>query len=178
MHKEHEQDPTAAPVDQAAQASTPPKAAEGASAEASPELNTDWKDKYIRLYADFDNYKKRLAREQGLLASMAAERMLLELLPVVDDFERALPTLDKDTQRQKGLLLIYSKLQKLLTQQGVTPIQVGPGDAANPEYHETLTQMPTDKPEWEGKVVEVVEKGYRLHGKVIRVAKVILGTPS
>ena len=175
------QDAAAAQHDTTAQAQ--PSAAEAATStapqgEPPTPPSTDWKEKYVRLYADFDNYKKRLAREQRLWATMAAEGLITQLLPVLDDLERALQSLQGQQESHKGVLLIYSKLQKLLEQQGLTPVAVKVGDAVDTTEHQTLTQLPTDKVELQGKILEVVEKGYRLHGKLLRAAKVILGATS
>ncbi len=132
------------------------------------------KDKYIRLYAEFDNYKRRTQKEKLDLIETASEAVLKALLPVLDDFERALTELAKTEDKEvlKGVQLIYEKFRKTLTDKGLTEIEVKHGEEFNPDIHEAVAQIPGDK-KMSGKIHEVIEKGYRLGKKIIRYPKVI-----
>jgi len=134
-------------------------------------------DKYLRLSAEYDNYRKRTLKEKMELTKSAGASVILALLPVIDDFDRALAHLDdaKDLDAVKeGILLIYSKFKEFLAQQGVTEIE-----ATNKEFdtdhHEAITKIPAPSEEMKGKVIDTVEKGYMLNDKVIRFAKVVVG---
>ncbi|MDE7090124.1 MAG: nucleotide exchange factor GrpE, partial [Bacteroidales bacterium] len=152
----------------------------------------DWKDKNARLYADFDNFRKRTARERLELIKTASEDVVMSLLPVIDDFERALavelfgpqaaataastviePDAAKGTAFE-GVALIYHKLNKILTQNGVSVIDVldQPFDE---EWSEAVAQIPTPEGKTKGNVLDVVLKGYKIDNKVIRHAKVVVG---
>lgn len=131
------------------------------------------KDKYLRLYSEFENFRRRTAKEKLDMIKTANESMATALLPVVDDFERALPSLSKDDQ--EGILLIYNKLKKALEQKGVTVMDLKQGDDFDAEYQEAITQIPAPEESLKGKVVDVVEKGYMMGDKVIRFAKVVIG---
>lgn len=136
------------------------------------------KDKYIRLYSEFENYRRRTARERIDLVKTAGEEVLTALLPVVDDFERAIKSLgqqDVDASVKEGVDLIYNKLLKVLEQKGVKAMEVGKGSEFNPEFHEAVTQFLAPEESLKGKVVDVVEKGYLLGDKVVRFAKVVTG---
>ncbi|MCS6967365.1 MAG: nucleotide exchange factor GrpE [Cytophagales bacterium] len=142
------------------------------------ELN-EVKDKYLRLYADFENYRKRVAKERQEFLVMANEELILKLLPVLDDFERAQKSLTTDTQSnqamRQGFELIYTKLLKVLESKGLKSFSAQ-GEVFNPDLHEAITQVAAPSEEMKGKVVEEVEKGYILGEKVIRFAKVVVGT--
>ena len=134
-------------------------------------------DKYLRLSAEYDNYRKRTLKEKMELTKSAGASVILALLPVIDDFDRALAHLDdaKDLDAVKeGILLIYSKFKEFLAQQGVSEIE-----ATNKEFdtdhHEAITKIPAPSEEMKGKVIDTVEKGYMLNDKVIRFAKVVVG---
>jgi len=132
------------------------------------------KDKYIRLYAEFENHRRRTAKEKLEMISAANEQLIKALLPVVDDFERAERSLkDLSEKDASGILLIYQKLKKVLDQYGVKPMEVK-GDF-NADLHEAITQVPVQDASQKGKIVDVVEKGYLLNDKVIRFAKVVVG---
>ncbi len=138
----------------------------------------EFKDKYVRLFADFDNYKRRTAKEKLEFHKTATESVLLALLPVLDDFERAAKTFTPDMTAlepvKQGFDLIHNKMYKILEQQGLKPIQTI-GEVFDSELHEAITQIPAPTPELKGKVVDEVEKGYFLGEKVIRFSKVIIG---
>ena len=136
-------------------------------------------EKYLRLYSEFENFRRRVTKEKVLLIESAGERILKKLLPVVDDFERALGALqatDVATQAmQEGMHLIYEKLTYLLRQEEVQPMPLEKGDAFDAELHEAVTQMPAEEQAMQGKVLDVLEKGYLLKEKVLRFAKVVTG---
>lgn len=133
-------------------------------------------DKYVRLYSEYDNYRKRTANEKIELIKTAAEATINAMLPVLDDFERALPTMEKseDKSNYEGALLIYNKLKKTLEQKGLEEINANGADF-NTDEHEALTQIPAPEESLKGKVMDVIQKGYKLNGKVIRFARVVVG---
>jgi molecular chaperone GrpE len=136
------------------------------------------KEKYLRLYSDFENFRKRTAKERIDLIKTASEEVLRDLIPVVDDFERAFKAAEKeaDTQKiQEGNQLIFHKLVKILESKGLTPMENLIGQPFNPDTQEAITQIPSPSPELKGAVVDVVEKGYFLGEKVVRFAKVVTG---
>lgn len=135
------------------------------------------KDKYLRLSAEFDNYRKRTLKEKMELTKTASEDIITKLLPVLDDFERGLISMEtaKDIKAVKeGVKLIYNKLGDLLKQQGVKVIDAMEKDF-DMDIHEAITKIPAPKEELKGKVVDVIEKGYFLHEKIIRYPKVVVG---
>ena len=135
-------------------------------------------DKYLRLYSEFDNYRKRSLREKIELSKSAASDLITTLLPVLDDFERAMNAMetgeDKENAHNDGINLIYNKLKNILSQQGLELMKVM-GEEFNTDFHEALTKIPSPKPELKGKVVDVIQNGYLLNGKVIRYEKVVVG---
>ncbi len=138
------------------------------------------KDKYLRLFADFDNAKKRHAREQLDLIQTAGKGVIVDLLPVIDDFERALKTLETATEVsavKEGIQLIYNKLESTLAAKGLKAID-DLHKEFNVEHHEALTEIPAPIADLEGKVLDVVQKGYLLNDKIIRFAKVVVGKKS
>lgn len=135
------------------------------------------KDKYLRLFADFDNYKKRAARERLELIKDAGKDIMSVFLPVLDDFTRAIKSAEesKDADSLKeGMYLIYHKMEKSLEQKGLKKME-SLGTDFDPELHEALTEIPAPSDELKGKVVDVVEDGYLLNEKIIRYAKVVVG---
>ncbi len=134
------------------------------------------KDKYLRLYAEFENHRRRTAKEKLDMVQSANEQLVKALLPVVDDFERAEKSLKETSDKNvaDGVLLIYQKLKRVLEQQGVKAMDAG-GDF-NPDLHEAITQVPAPDESKKGKIIDVVEKGYLLNDKVIRFAKVVVGS--
>jgi molecular chaperone GrpE len=134
------------------------------------------KDKYVRLYAEFDNFRRRNAKERLELISSANEQLLKSLLQVMDDFERAEKAFkEKNDKESEGLLLIHNKFKKVLDQYNVKAMEIGKGSDFNTDFHEAITQIPAPEEKLKGKVVDVVEKGYLLNDKVIRFAKVVVG---
>lgn len=138
----------------------------------------DLNDRYLRLYSEFDNYRKRTLKERIELSKTASAEVIRALLPVVDDFERAIKSWGSDDAEDvhlEGIKLISNKLQNILTQQGLEEIPAI-GMAFNTDFHEAITQIPAPSPKLKDKIVDVVEKGYTLQGKVIRFAKVVVGS--
>lgn len=136
------------------------------------------KDKFMRLFAEFENYKKRTNKERIELFKTASEGVMLAMLPVLDDFERALTHIEEDKEAEelrKGVLLIYNKLLNTLEQKGLSKIEVNQGDAFNADDHEAVTQIPAPSDDLKGKIIDVVERGYKLGEKVIRFPKVVIG---
>ncbi len=134
-------------------------------------------DKYVRLMAEFDNFRRRTLNEKADIIKNAGEKILLELLPIIDDFERAIKANEKidDAEHLKeGFMLIYDKFVKMLKKQGVSEIEALDKDF-DPELHDALTKIPVDDPEKKDKVVDVVEKGYYLNDKILRHSKVVVG---
>jgi len=135
------------------------------------------KDKYVRLYAEFDNHRRRTSKEKIEMISSANEQLLKSLLPVVDDFDRAEKTFkDKNDKEAEGFFLIHNKFKKIFEQAGVKLMETGNGSDFNPDLHEAITQIPAPTEELKGKIVDTVEKGYLLNDKVIRFAKVVVGS--
>lgn len=132
------------------------------------------KDKYLRLSAEFDNYRKRTLKEKAELIKNGAEKTLTAILPVLDDFERALKNMEasEETQAMKeGVELIFSKFQKVLAQEGLKKIETE-GQAFNTDFHEAIALIPAPSEEEKGKILDCVQTGYMLNDKVIRHAKV------
>lgn len=137
------------------------------------------KDKYLRLYSEFENYRRRTAKEKLEMVQTASEDLMVALLPVLDDFERAEKSFaDENTDLKavkEGVLLVYNKFKKALEQKGLTAMEGKEGMDFDADYHEAITQIPAPKKNLKGKVVDVIEKGYLLKDKVIRYAKVVIG---
>lgn len=138
--------------------------------------NQELKDKYLRLYSEFENYRRRTSKERLDLIKTASEGVLLELLPVIDDFERANKTEETDAKSiMEGNLLIYNKLFKVLENKGIKPMGELIGTPFDAETQEAISMVPASEG-MKGKVIDVVEKGYTLGDKVVRFAKVIIGS--
>lgn len=156
-----------------------PDGFETAEARPSPVSEvSELKEKYLRLYADFENFRRRTAKEKLDLISNANENLLQALIPVLDDFERAMQsmaTTDDVAAVKEGVALIYNKLFKTLQSKGLKPM-VSKGEPFDADLHESVTQFPALSPDLKGKVIDEVEKGYYLNDKVIRFAKVIVGS--
>lgn len=138
----------------------------------------DLKDKYLRLYSDFENFRKRTAKERLDLISTASEDVLKDLIPIVDDFERAFRASENDleaTTVREGKLLVFQKLVKILESKGLKPMDDLIGKPFDAETQEAIAQIPAPSEKLKGKVVDVVEKGYVLGDKVVRYAKVVTG---
>ncbi|MEM6516411.1 MAG: nucleotide exchange factor GrpE [Bacteroidota bacterium] len=136
------------------------------------------KDKFMRLFAEFENYKKRTTKERIDLFKTASQDLMVSLLPILDDFERALLHIEDDMEAEelrKGVLLIYNKLLNTLNQKGLQVIELKSGDVFDADVHEAVTHIPAPEEDLRGKIVDVVEKGYKLGEKIIRFPKVVIG---
>jgi molecular chaperone GrpE len=135
------------------------------------------KDKFLRLFAEFENYKKRTSKERMDLFKTANQEVLLAMLPVLDDFDRATLEINKsdDENLKKGVELIHEKLKSTLVAKGLEQVEVRAGDAFNADFAEAITQIPAPSDKLKGKIVDVIEKGYKLGDKIIRFPKVVIG---
>ncbi len=137
----------------------------------------EWKDKYIRLSAEFDNYRRRTLKEKSELIQSGGEDTIKAVLPIVDDFERAIKSMEQSTDVvavKEGVDLIFNKFKDILKQKGVAEI-VAQNCDFNIDMHEAITKIPAPTPELVGKVVDVLQTGYTLNEKVIRFSKVVIG---
>lgn len=167
---------------------TPPMQSEEPTAEVKTEDQVDpikkikdeladAKDKYLRLYAEFENFRKRSSKEKLEMIQTANEQLLKALLPVADDFERAEKSFkDKNDKEAEGFFLIQNKFKKTLDQYNLKPMEITSETDFNPDLHEAITQIPAPNEKLKGKIIDVVEKGYFLNDKVIRYAKVVVGS--
>ena len=171
-HENHEHD-----AQETTTQSEPAAEAEATEGQESPEQeDTDWQDKYLRLFAEFDNFRKRTMRERGDLIRNASMDVLEKLLPVLDDFDRAAADGSEDVEAvREGRNLIHTKMRQLLEAQGLAKMEVKQGDVFDVELHEAITNIPAPTPDLAGKVVDVVEPGYKLNDKIMRYAKVVVG---
>ncbi|OUD36397.1 MULTISPECIES: nucleotide exchange factor GrpE [unclassified Flavobacterium] len=135
------------------------------------------KDKYLRLFAEFENYKRRTTKERIELFKTANQEVLLAMLPVLDDFDRAIIEINKseDELLTKGVELIHEKLKNTLVGKGLEQVEVKAGDAFDADFAEAITQIPAPSDSMKGKIVDVLEKGYKLGDKIIRFPKVVIG---
>lgn len=136
------------------------------------------KDKYLRLYADFENFRRRTAKEKLDMMAAANEELMKAVLPVVDDFERAMTSFENFSEIEplkEGVGLIYTKFSKTLEAKGLKPM-VARGETLDADLHESIAQFPAPSEELKGKIIDEVEKGYFLNDKVIRYAKVVVGS--
>lgn len=135
------------------------------------------KDKFLRLFAEFENYKKRTTKERVELFKTANQEVLLALLPVLDDFDRAMVEISKseDESMAKGVELIHEKFKGTLSSKGLELVEVNVGDEFNADFAEAITQIPAPSEDLKGKIVDVLEKGYKLGDRIIRFPKVVIG---
>lgn len=144
------------------------------------ELNiqiSEQKDKFLRLYAEFENFKKRTTREKIDFMNTASRDTLSALLPVLDDFDRAKKNAEDESSSEpfsEGVMLVYNKLYNVLQQKGLKPMETN-GEVFDPELHDAITEIPAPSDDMKGKVIDTVEKGYTLKDKIIRHAKVVVG---
>ena len=140
------------------------------------ELSSE-KDKFLRLFAEFENYKRRTSKERAELFLTASQDVIKSLLPVLDDFDRALHEMSKqkETELSKGVELIKNKFSSTLQQKGLRVVEVKKGDTFDADDHEAVTQIPAPTEDLKGKIIDVIEKGYKLSDKVIRFPKVVIG---
>lgn len=143
----------------------------------SDEKAKEWHDKYLRLSAEFDNYRKRTIKEKADLIRLANEDLLKDILSVVDDFERGMDSMDKSQDvdaLKEGVHLIHRRFMEFLKQKGIKEIEARNQDF-DIDFHEAMTKIPAPSKNMKGKVVDVIEKGYTLNDKVVRYAKVVVG---
>ena len=133
--------------------------------------NTELKDKYIRLVAEFENFKKRTFKEKLEMMKSAAQDTMSALLPVLDDFDRAA---NSPEGLNEGVVLIHNKFKGILENKGLQPMESN-GEVFDPELHEAVTEIPAPTDDLKGKIVDTIEKGYSLNDKIIRHAKVVIG---
>ena len=145
--------------------------------EALKEEVANEKDKFLRLFAEFENYKKRTSKERMDLFKTAGQEVMVALLPVLDDFERALKELSKSEDKEmfKGIELIDIKFREVLKAKGLEQIKIKAGDSFDPEVHDAITQIPAPNKKLKGKIIDVVEQGYKLGDRIIRHPKVVVG---
>ena len=139
--------------------------------------NKELNDRYLRLSAEFDNYRKRTLRERMELTKTASESVMLSILPVIDDFERAIHSIETGMDfeaTKEGISLIYNKFKDFNKQNGVLEME-SVGKAFDTDLHEALTKIPAPSEDLKGKIIDVIQKGYFLNDKVIRFAKVVVG---
>ncbi len=145
--------------------------------DALQEKYDELNDKYMRLYSEFDNYRKRTAKERIELQKSASSEVILDILPVVDDLERAIQSFEEhqlSEEAKKGIELIYSKMVNILHQKGLKEIDAM-HQAFDTDFHEAITNIPASSKKMKGKIMDVIQKGYTLNGRVIRYAKVVVG---
>ncbi|MBP7983167.1 MAG: nucleotide exchange factor GrpE [Kaistella sp.] len=147
------------------------------AAPSSEELLAEERDRYVRLFAEFENYKKRTTKEKMEFFQYANQDMMISMLAILDDFERALKEIAKTGNEAdlQGVELIYQKFKGKLTEKGLKAMEVKAGDSFDVDFHEAITQIPAPSEDLKGKIVDVIETGYTLHDKVIRFAKVVIG---
>ena len=135
------------------------------------------KDKFLRLFAEFENYKRRTSKERMELYKTANQDVLQSMLPVLDDFDRGMVEIRKakDKALTKGVELIHEKLKSILSSKGLEEVEIKNGDAFNADFAEAITQIPAPTEKLKGKIVDVIEKGYKLGDKIIRFPKVVTG---
>ena len=135
------------------------------------------KDRYLRLFAEFENYKRRTSKERVELFKTASQDVMVSILPVLDDFDRALKEIERsgDDGLLEGVQLISNKLKETLRQKGLEETTTEQGEAFDAEIHEAVTQIPAPSEEMKGKIIDVIEKGYTLGEKIIRFPKVVIG---
>lgn len=134
---------------------------------------SEMKDKYLRIFAEFDNYRKRTVKERQDIIKLAAKDVLMAVLPALDDFERAIKAAEGG-ELPAGIMLIYNKLAKTMEHQGLKEM-VSTGEDFNADLHEALTKVPAPSENMKGKVIDTIEKGYYLNDKIVRYAKVVVG---
>ena len=137
----------------------------------------DQKDKFLRLFAEFENYKKRTSKERLDLYKTASQELMTALLPIVDDLNRASKEFEKSKEKSliEGMSLIKNKFSDILKSQGLILVEVNNGDDFDAEIHEAITQIPAKNDKMKGKIIDVIESGYKLGEKIIRYPKVVVG---
>ena len=142
--------------------------------EVKNELKTE-KEKFLRLFAEFENFKRRTAKERLELFSTASEEVMVALLPILDDFDRASNAIENENELVTGFVLIKNKLVDILKSKGLSQFDVNIGDEFNADIHEAVTQIDAPSKKMKGKIIDIIEKGYKLGEKIIRYPKVVIG---
>lgn len=156
------------------------------SSESEPEISSEEeltvslekeKEKFLRLFAEFENYKKRTTKERMELFKTAGQEVMTSLLPVLDDFDRALTEIGKSADKElyKGVELIHNKFRETLKSKGLEEVNCKKGDAFDAEIHDAISQIPAPSKKLKGKIIDVIEKGYSLGERIIRHPKVVVG---
>ncbi len=174
-HKKHEEEVN--PVEEVVQNEENTQSENVTEEPSFDELLAEEKNRYLRLYAEFENYKKRTTKERIEFSQYANQEMMISMLAILDDFERALKEIGKNGVEAdlKGVELIYQKFKNTLTEKGLQTIEVNQGDVFDVDFHEAITQIPAPTEDLKGKIVDVIQTGYKLHDKVIRFSKVVVG---
>ena len=144
---------------------------------STKELNDNLKaeqDKYLRLFAEFENYKRRTAKERIELFKTAGKEILTSLVPVLEDFKRALSQENSDSDNDEGINLIFNKFNETLKSQGLTEVEVNIGDIFDPEIHEAISQIPATEDDQKGKIIDIIQGGYKLGDSIINFPKVVV----
>ena len=144
---------------------------------STKELNENLKveqDKYLRLFAEFENYKRRTAKERIELFKTAGKEILTSLVPVLEDFKRALSQENSDSDNDEGINLIFNKFNETLKSQGLTEVEVNIGDIFDPEIHEAISQIPATEDDQKGKTIDIIQGGYKLGDSIINFPKVVV----
>ncbi|MBT3282248.1 MAG: nucleotide exchange factor GrpE [Cryomorphaceae bacterium] len=131
-------------------------------------------DKYVRLFAEFENYKRRTSKERLELYKTAGKEVLTSLVPVLEDFKRALNQENSDSVTNEGVKLIYNKFNETLKSQGLIEVEVNIGDIFDPEIHEAISQIPATEDDQKGKIIDIIQGGYRLGDNIINFPKVVV----
>jgi len=142
--------------------------------EVKNELKTE-KEKFLRLFAEFENFKRRTAKERLELFTTASEEVMVALLPILDDFDRASNAIESENELVTGFVLIKNKLADTLKSKGLSQFDVNIGDNFNADIHEAVTQIDAPSKKMKGKIIDIIEKGYQLGEKIIRYPKVVIG---
>ena len=151
-----------------------PSANKGSSIKDLKEKIKGEEEKYLRLFAEFENYKRRTAKERIDLFKTAGKEVLSSLIPVVEDFKRALNQEDANQEDTQGIQLIYNKLTETLKNQGLEELEVKIGDSFDSEIHEAISQIPAQNDDQKGKIIDIIEGGYKLGEQVIKFPKVVV----
>ena len=173
---EKEFDLTDAPLENTTDETQTPVAEISVEEQLTQDLAAE-KDKFLRLFAEFENYKRRTSKERMELYKTANQDVLQSMLPVLDDFDRGIVEIRKakDKSLTKGVALIHEKLKSILVSKGLEEVEIKNGDVFNADFAEAITQIPAPTEKLKGKIVDVIEKGYKLGDKIIRFPKVVTG---
>ncbi|WP_026977957.1 nucleotide exchange factor GrpE [Flavobacterium tegetincola] len=173
---EKEFDLTDAPLENTTDETQTPVAEISVEEQLTQDLAAE-KDKFLRLFAEFENYKRRTSKERMELYKTANQDVLQSMLPVLDDFDRGIVEIRKakDKSLTKGVELIHEKLRSILVSKGLEEVEIKNGDVFNADFAEAITQIPAPTEKLKGKIVDVIEKGYKLGDKIIRFPKVVTG---